>query len=342
MAQFTHFIGIDVSKLKLNFALCIKGEIIFEAECANKPAAIKKLLKEIESLVPLTSLYCIEHTGMYCHPFLKVAEEKALSVWLENPGTISRATMMARAKTDPADARKIARYAMRYQDRCRLWQADPKPLRKLRELLRHREHLVKQLTALKNPINEAKSVGDELVHQLRKKSSTPIIKALEKAIKQLKEQIDALSRVDDQVAKKSKLLQSIPGIGQFTALYLLVFTRNFELFDSPKQLACYCGVAPFMRSSGTSIRGKARVSKLANRTLKRMLHMAAMAAIRSNSELKTYYKRKVAEGKNKMAVINAVRNKLLHRAFAVINRGTEYVRREFSPSEENLVTRLDF
>ena len=96
-----------------------------------------------------------------------------------------------------------------------------------------------------------------------------------------------------------------------------------RLTDSRK-LACYSGVAPFVYESGTSIRGRTGVSKFANNELKKVLHMAAISSVKHNPDLKQYFQRKVLEGKNKMSVINAVRNKLLHRVVAVIKRGTPY------------------
>jgi len=120
------------------------------------------------------------------------------------------------------------------------------------------------------------------------------------------------------------LAKSVPGIGKITAFALLYYTNEFSLFHSGKKLACYCGVAPFARESGTSVKGKSRVSNFANKALKKLLHLAAMAAISSNAELKAYYERKVAEGKNKMLVLNAIRNKILHRLIAVIRRNTPF------------------
>jgi transposase len=105
---------------------------------------------------------------------------------------------------------------------------------------------------------------------------------------------------------------------------LLVYTHGFNRLNNSRKLACYSGVAPFAYESGTSIRGKTGVSKFANNDLKQVLHMAAISSVQHNSELHLYYQRKVQEGKNKMSVINAVRNKLLHRIVAVVNRGTPY------------------
>jgi transposase len=110
-----------------------------------------------------------------------------------------------------------------------------------------------------------------------------------------------------------------------TAIYLLVATKGFDVFENWRQLACYSGVAPFPYQSGTSIRGRNKVHPLADKKLKSLLNMCAICAVRYDRELKAYYERKVKEGKAKMLVINNVRAKLLARVFAVINRGTPFV-----------------
>ena len=99
---------------------------------------------------------------------------------------------------------------------------------------------------------------------------------------------------------------------------MIIVTGEFTKISEPKKFACYSGVAPFPHKSGTTIRGKTRVSNLANMNLKKLLHLAALSAIQCDEELGTFYKRKTQEGKNKMSVINAVRNKLISRVFACI------------------------
>lgn len=123
---------------------------------------------------------------------------------------------------------------------------------------------------------------------------------------------------NEQLKQQNELIQSIPGIGPQTALYLIWVTKSFHSFENWRQLACYAGVAPFEYSSGSSIRGRTKVSPLADKKLKSLLNMCVMNA-------KKYYERKVEEGKSKMLVLNNIRCKLLGRVFAVINRGTPYV-----------------
>jgi len=117
----------------------------------------------------------------------------------------------------------------------------------------------------------------------------------------------------------------LPGIGKQTAIYLIIATKGFEAFENWRQLACYAGVAPFPYQSGTSIFRQNKVHPFADKKLKTLLNMCAICAVRHDKELKTYYERKVAEGKAKMLVINNVRCKLLARVFAVINRKSTFI-----------------
>ena len=118
---------------------------------------------------------------------------------------------------------------------------------------------------------------------------------------------------------------SVAGISIITALHLLVYTHNFTRFSNAKKLASYAGVAPFEYTSGSSIRGKTQVHPIANKTLKTALHMVALSSIRQKGEMRIYYERKVKEGKNKMSIINAIRNKILHRVFSCVTQQRLYI-----------------
>ena len=129
---------------------------------------------------------------------------------------------------------------------------------------------------------------------------------------------------DEDLDAKNKLVQSVPGIGLITAAHVLVYTCAFKKIKTPREFASYAGVAPFGRQSGTSIKGKPKVSNMANKTMKTLLHLCAMTARSCDEEIKAFYERKIAEGKEKMLVMNAVRNKLIHRVFACVNQGRPY------------------
>lgn len=130
---------------------------------------------------------------------------------------------------------------------------------------------------------------------------------------------------EEELKKQFDLICSVKGIGEQMALNFIISTDGFKRFKNGRQFASYCGVAPYPYISGTSIYGKNKVSHLANKKLKSLLNMCAVSAIQHAPEMKLFYQQKVAEGKNKMSVINIVRNKLIHRVFSVVKRGTPYV-----------------
>ena len=159
-----------------------------------------------------------------------------------------------------------------------------------------------------------------------------IFEVQQKMIVDLSKQIDKINKamqaiINDSIELKEtyKLVTSVKGIGIQTALVMIVFTDNFTKFDNWRKFASYCGVAPFPYQSGTSIKGRTKVSHLANKRLKAIINMCAISAIQHSPEMKLYYEKRVLEGKSKMSTINIIRNKLIARVFAVVKRQTPYV-----------------
>ena len=122
------------------------------------------------------------------------------------------------------------------------------------------------------------------------------------------------------------LITSIPGIGEVNGWMTIAYTQNFECFPDGRTYGAYIGVVPDDHSSGTSIKGKSRVSKMANKPLKADLTMGAKAAVQHDFEMKTYYERRAAKGKHHMAIMNEVKFKLILRMFAVVNKQEVYVK----------------
>ncbi|MEG0499644.1 MAG: IS110 family transposase, partial [Rikenellaceae bacterium] len=118
---------------------------------------------------------------------------------------------------------------------------------------------------------------------------------------------------------------SVTGVGLIVASVLISTTGNFTKFTNYRQYACYCGVAPFEHSSGTSIHSKTKVSKMANIKIKTYVTRSAISARLFDEQTKNYYKRKINEGKHKESVKNAIKCKIIARCFAVVRRGTPYV-----------------
>ena len=194
-------------------------------------------------------------------------------------------------------------------------------------LLSERRFRVNHKRQLATKNKELKVLRDKKLAKQIKKDNDRLIKEIILQIKRLEKQIKELIKNDEALNKLQKQLKSVPGVGDILCWNLMVKTNEFKSIQDPRKLACYSGVAPFKNTSGTSIFGKSRVSNLADKSLKKLLHLGALSAIRLNNDLAVYYHRKVEEGKNKMSVLNAVRNKIIHIVFAIIKNQTLYQNR---------------
>lgn len=325
-----YVIGIDISKSKVDCAVIDFGyELKLEKEVFNKEKTLDAFLKTIAKQLQISQeelLVCCENTGIYNRPLEVVCTRLGITLWVEHALKIKRASTDMRGKDDKKDALRIAHYAVRYYDKMVPYQEPSEIVKQLNILTKARDTMLSQKVALENQLREAKT-HDTFEYKLLARAFKKSISILSKSIKEIEKQIGLLIQKDEQINQNKQLITSIPGIGNQGAINLIIATNNFQSFKSAKHLACYAGVVPFKNQSGTIVK-KERVSKMANKTIKKLLHLSAMAAIRSDKELKGYYLRKVAEGKNKMSVLNAVRNKLVQRIMSVITRKQAYLSQE--------------
>lgn len=232
------------------------------------------------------------------------------------------------------DAIRISEYAFRYADQATVWQPERHTISKLRQLVSLRKRLLNAKNTLKVPVNEVAAFQDKKLQKERgrpamEKLNRKPIEALEKQITEVEKKIKELIKEDDALKHLFDLVTSVDGVGEVVFCEMVIATNEFRLFSSPRKFACYSGVAPFEHSSGTSIRGGTRVSHLANKQMKKLLHMAALSVVSGKGEMADYYHRKVEQAvprrdKNKMLVLNAVRNKIIHRVFACIRDNRKY------------------
>jgi transposase len=322
-----YFLGIDISKKKFDAALTINGKDFSEAQVNNNPAAIKVFFEELKRQINLSQLVvCLEHTGIYLQCVLDFLIKNKIKVCVESALQIKQSQGLTRGKSDKIDARRIALYAFKNLAQLTFWVPQRRVIQELKALLVVRDRLIKAKNQLQVPLNESHEFIEAAIQKECIKHSAKGIAALQTSIEQIHKAIMEIIRKDQRVAEQYKLVESVTGIGDITAANMIVSTGEFERIQDPKKLACHAGVAPFEHSSGSSIRGKTRVSKKANMTLKKLLHLAAMSAIQADPDLKAFYHRKIASGKNKMSVLNAVRNKLISRVFACIKNKRMYLK----------------
>ena len=270
------------------------------------------------------ALFCCEHTGLYTYPLRVFSLERKWKISIQNGMQIKKSMGVQRGKNDQIDAERIARYALRFEDKCQLWEAPRQEIETLRQLASERNRLIRVKKQLQVPLQEQVSFLPKKLQKEVHVCSKDALRGIENSLKKIEKSMQALVKQDDKLHTMMDNILSVEGIGMMTAIQLVIVTNEFRLMHRASQIACYAGVAPFPHQSGTSIRGRNRVSHLANKALKTLLHMCAISAIRNSEELSAYYKRRLAEKKAKMSIINAVRNKLIARVCACIRDNRKY------------------
>jgi transposase len=331
MNKFTkkkHFIGIDISKEHLDLAILSASapDVFRDKKVANSFSGFNKIKSWLarEKIKLHDSLFCMEHTGTYGLLLLAWLGQIGVDFCVEPAMQIKRSIGLTRGKNDKVDARRIADYA--YTNRAKLDQflLPSQLLLQIKQLLTYRDQQTKIKVSLKNSLKNHNQYGQilgsnditiEIQNHIHECESR-----IDNADKRVKELIEA----DADLRKNYDLTKSVKGIGPVIAAFMLVTTNNFTSFENGRKYACYCGIAPFDNASGR-YQGKSKVSPLANKRVKGLLSSAALVAHKWDPEIKSYYERKIKEGKHHTSVMNAVRCKLVNRMFAVVKRQTPYV-----------------
>lgn len=304
--------GIDISKDVFD----VYGALAGHHQCRNATTGFKEFIKGL----PKNALVVMEATGYYHTPLAQFLSKKGVRVSVVNPLSVKRFIQMklAKVKTDKSDAKAIYEYGLSTD--VPLYTALTDVQGECLQLFRLLDSYTKKSTATKNKIHGEKALGF---------LSRSVLKSLENNLKHLQKEISALEKRLLELVKKDRrqqlaLLQSIPGIGLKTALFLIVVTDGFRKFGNASQLCSYAGITPTIRESGSSVRGRSRISKVGNRKLRSLLFMASFSACVHNRACKEVFDRIVAKGKSPKLAMMAVANKLLRQAFAVATSGLPY------------------
>lgn len=324
MKKVEETVGIDVSKLTLDVHLYKAG---LHQQFGNDRAGFKKILSWVSAngLKQDEVLFCFEHTGWYCLLLGYYLHDQGIDYCCVNPIEIKRSRGLKRGKSDKADAKEIAYYAWLRREDLVPTTPPAKNLIELQRMMSLREQMVKQATALKNlrcgmEQLTGKNSSDFSVVQIGE-----TIAHLELQARKVEKAMEALIKFDSQMQANYKLSKTVKGVGLVLAVQMLLHTHNYTRFANWRQFSSYCGLVPFPYQSGTSINGRSKIHPIADRKMKSLLSMSAISAIQHDKELKMYYAKRVAEGKPKMLVLNIIRNKLVSRIFATVNRGTPFV-----------------
>ena len=270
--------------------------------------------------LPASALVVMEATCYYHFLLAQYLSANGIDCAVVNPLSVKRFIQMklAKVKTDKADAKAICEYAM--ANEVSIYNPLDSVQSECLQLFRLIHNFKKQLTAVKNKLHGEEVLGrpsKTVYHSLNRTK-----KHLEKELNQLEKKVLELVKKEHQ--HQITLLKSIPGLGIKTILFLIVVTDGFTKFENASQLCSYAGITPTERSSGSSVRGKSRISKVGNKRLRNLLFMCSFTACKHNKACKEQYERIVNKGKSKKLALLAVSNKLLRQAFAIASSGISY------------------
>lgn len=306
------YFGIDISHLVFDVTDSDGNYYQFK----NSILGFKKFVKLIEN-----NSHCVmEATGYYHYQLAYYLLESGIKVSVENPLSVKRFIQMklSKVKTDKSDSKLICEYAKQVE--VKLWQGNSKHQTECLQMTRLLSVYTKQSTMLKNKLHGEAVLGNP---------SKDVLRSLKRSLKQVQKEIKAMEEKLTMLVKQVHQdvitrLKSIPGIGNKTALMLVVLTDGFERFTSGSELCSYAGLTPVIRKSGSSVNGRSRISKIGNQKLRNLLLMCSFNACKYNKACREIYERLVAKGKSKKLALIAVCNKLLKQAFAIAKSGLVY------------------
>ena len=326
LSEFKHFIGCDVSKSTLDFAVHERNtdyRNFQHLQVSNSREGFEQFRKWLRTFkIRLNdAVVALEHTGSYSMEFTQWCYKKKYTFVMLHPLDVKNACSRGRNKNDKEDSQFIADYVYTYREKLAPSEPEPPVITRLRQLRNARSLAVRTRTSYQCQI---KGVTDShLLNLLNNMISrlTEEIKSIDKAI---------LKQINDnpEIKKNYDLLITIPGIGMINALMTIVATSNFVRFQTSRQYAKFACVSPMSKDSGISVRGGTHVSQAGHSEIKVVLTEGARSAIHHDAQLSRYYNRKRAQGKSHGCVMNAVKFKLICRMFAVVQRQQPYVNTE--------------
>ena len=312
MIKDIKYFGIDISHLVFDVTDS-KGNYY---QFKNNVTGFKKFLKLLGS-----SSHCVmEATGYYHYQLAYFLLESGIKLSVENPLAVKRFIQMklSKIKTDKSDSKLICEYAKQVE--LKLWEGNSKHQTECLQMTRLLSVYTKQSTMLKNKLHGEAVLGNP---------SKVVVSSLKRSLKHVKKELKTLEDKLLEMVKENHQdvltrLKTIPGIGNKTAVMLVVLTDGFDRFTSGSELCSYAGLTPVIRKSGSSVNGRSRISKIGNQKLRNLLFMCSFNACKYNKACRDIYQRIVAKGKSKKLALIAVCNKLLKQAFAIAKSGLIY------------------
>jgi transposase len=312
------YLGIDVAKAKLDCALLLpNGKLRSKSGLANTPQGFAELARWLDGHHANAPIHvCMEATGIYWEAVAESLAQAGHIVSVVNPFQIKSFAnaCLVRSKTDKIDARLIARFcAERHPEP---WQAPSLSEQTLKAWVLRLDALQAMRVQELNRVEVAReAVRDNIVTH---------IEWLDGQIKSLLDQIQRHIDSDPDLRDRRKLLDSIPGLGERTIALLLAFCIHPDRFDNARQVTAFAGLDPRLHESGSSVRGKPRLSKIGHALLRKGLYMPAMVTLYKTHWGQQFRQRLAAAGKPPMLIISAMMRKLIHVAFGVLKSGKPF------------------
>lgn len=329
------YVGIDISKEKLNLCYLKDLAVIREEECENDVKGIKKSLKASFKVWKLyLKTYSSARSTRADTSTRLPSPVRNLTYscgWMTLPA--SRTLGLTRGKNDAIDAIRIAEYAYRYSDKAVRYAIPDAALVSMKNLLSDREFLPTDKKRFQMQLSDQKKYMAPGDFKHKNSRWNKVLKAINEQIKAIDAEIESIIAANRVLTRQKDLLTSIDGVGDRIAINMIAITGGFTRFQNARQFCSFAGLTPYKYDSGTPVRSKAKISKRANQTMKTLLHMSAVnvATRMKEGEYKEYYERKLKEGKHKMCIFNVLRAKLVYRMFSVIKRDELYTK-QYKPA----------
>jgi transposase len=311
-------LGLDIAKLKFNVCLLLDSGKLRHKVFPNTAVGFAQLSEWLEKQSVGCAHACLEATGTFGDLLAAYLHEQGHRVSIVNPAAIKAYAQshLSRTKTDRVDAALIAGFCL--EPRPPAWQPPAPEVRELQALVRRLESLTQMRTMEQNRLSSGISV------KAVRASVEELIAHLSEQIKRTEALIRSHINEHPDLKRQRELLDSIPGIGETTAAALLAEVPDISQYRSARQVAAFAGLVPRERQSGSSVRGRVRLSKIGNARLRKALYFPAITALRCSEFFKEWAKGLRERGKCKMSVIGAAMRKLIHLAFGVLKTGKPF------------------
>ena len=308
-------LGVDIAKKKFDVALLVNGKLkhkVFTNDQGGFAELTAWLTKQGVDHVHV----CMEASSTYGDELAIYMHDAGHTVSIVNPARIKgfAQSELMRTKNDKVDAGLIARFCLAMHPDP--WTPAPPEIRQLQALVRRVDALINMRT---QELDRLGTAQDTIEHSIREH-----IAYLDKQIDALKQQVAALIKNDPDLKIKRDLLKSIPGIGEATIAAILAELPVFERCDHVQKVVAFIGLAPRQFISGSSIKGKPRLSKVGHARLRKALYMPALVSIQCNPIIQTFYHRLKGKGKNGKVIVCGVMRKLVHLIFGILKSGRPF------------------